>query len=430
MSPRLFLSIMLLFVLASSAPISLVGASSEMWSKTYGNGKECGDSLVETSDGGFAIAGGTGSFGAGENDFWLVKTDANGKMEWNQTYGGAESESAEALIKTSDGGFAIAGNAHSFDYGECDFWLVKTDSYGNLEWNQTYGGPGHDYARSLIETSDGGYAIGGSFDSDYEDPFGDRYLWIVKTDSYGNMEWNRTYSDSPSNYCSDLVETNDGGYLLAGGTRRYLLEANIWIIKTDEQGNIEWDRRYGGREHSGANSLVKTSDGGYALAGYLSQDFWLIKIDGSGNIEWNQTYSKSGVEEAYSLVETSDGGYALAGYTRKGQLNTGVTEGWLVKTDASGNEIWSQTYGGTGDQYLYSLVETSDGAFALAGWKTSTYAGPPDLWLIKTDKYGNIPEFPSWLILPLFLMVTFVGVIVKKRLSKSNAIRKVNGKTS
>jgi len=306
MASKMFLSIMLLFVLASSAPIGLVGASSEMWSKTYGSG--VGYSLVETSDGGFAIAGGTGSFGAGGNDFWLVKTD-----------------------------------------------------------------------------------------------------------SYGNMEWNRTYSDSPSNYCSDLVETNDGGYLLAGGTGRYLLEANVWIIKTDEQGNIEWNQRYGGREHAGAKSVVKTSDGRYALAGYLSQDFWLIKIDVSGNIEWNQTYSKSGVEEAYSLVETSDGGYALAGITSGAIGDQSYIDSWMVKTDASGNEIWTQTYGGTGDQYLYSLVETSDGAFALAGFKTSTYAGPPDLWLIKTDEYGNIPEFPSWIIFSLFLVVTLSGVILRKK---------------
>jgi len=416
---KLFLASVVLFVLVSFALISLVGASSEMWSQTYGNGKEMGYSLVETSDGGFAIVGGTGSFGAGGSDFWLVKTDANGNMEWNQTYGGAESESAMALIKTSDGGFAIVGDTESFGAGECDFWLVKTDSYGNLEWNQTYGGLGYDYARSLIETSDGGYAIGGSTDPNYEDPFGDRDLWVVKTDSYGNMEWNRTYSDSPLNSCSDLVETNDGGYLLAGGTGRYLVEANIWIIKTDELGNMEWTQRYGGRDHAGANSLVETSDGGYAIAGYRSQDFWLIKIDGSGNIEWDQTYFKSGDEEAYSLVKTSDGGYALAGVTSGAIGNQSYIDAWMVKTDASGNKIWNQTYGGIGDQYIFSLVETSDGTFALAGFKTSTYAGPGDMWLIKTDAYGYIPEFPSWIILPLFTIATLLIIICKKRLPKN-----------
>jgi len=290
-----------------------------------------------------------------------------------------------------------------------------------LEWNKNYGGPGYDYANSLIEASDGGYAIGGSFSLDYEDPFADRDFWLVKTDSYGNMEWNKTYGKTTGegyDYANALVEASDGGYLLAGNTGLYLVESKVWIIKTDEQGNIEWDKRYGGREQAGANSVVKTSDGGYALAGYLSGDFWLIKIDVSGNMEWNQTYSKLGGEEAYSLVETSDGGYALAGYTRKGQLNTGVTEGWLVKTDTSGNEIWSQTYGGTADQYLYSLVETSDGAFALAGYKSYPYPDPPELWLIKTDKYGNIPEFPSWTIIPSVLIATFVLLFLKRRLAK------------
>jgi hypothetical protein len=400
MTFRLFLSSLALFVLFSFSFFGSVGASSEMWSKTYGNGT--GHSLVETSDGGFAIAAAV----YGGTDFWLVKTDSYGNMEWNQTY---EAFSAHSLVEASDGGYAIVGGNG----------LVKTDADGNLEWNQTYGGSGYDYANSLIETSDGGYAIGGSFGADYEDPFGDRDFWLVKTDSYGNMEWNQTYGGSGYDYANSLIETSDGGYLLAGNTGLWLVESKIWIIKTDEQGNIEWDKRYGGREQSGANSVVKTSDGGYALAGYLSGDFLLIKIDESGNIKWNQTYSKSDVDEAYSLVETSDGGYALAGYTRNGQLNTGVTEGWLVKTDASGNEIWSQTYGGTGNQYIHSLVETSDGAFALAGYKSYTYPDPPELWLIKTDKYGNIPEFPSWIILPLFLTATLVVIICKKRLPKN-----------
>jgi hypothetical protein len=300
MASKLFLSIMLLFVLASSAPISLVGASSGMWSKTYGNGTA--HSLVETSDGGFAIAGVTGSFGAGGNDFWLVKTDANGNMEWNHTYGEGM---AHSLVETSDGGYAVAG--------------------GNL---------------------------------------------LVKTDKYGNMEWNQTFEGA--SICS-LVMTSDGGYALAGVTSYYSEEGDFWLVKTDAQGNIEWYRTYGG--------------------------------DGS--------------ETAYSLVETSDGGYALAGVASGAIGTEAYIDSWMVKTDANGNELWSQTYGGTGDQYIYSLVETSDDAFALAGWKTSTYAGPPYFWLIKTDEYGNIPEFPSWIFLSLFLTATFVGVTVKKRLSQS-----------
>jgi len=384
---------MLLSVLISFTLVDLVGASSEMWSKTYGSG--VGHSLVETSDGGFAIVG----------DNRLVKTDADGNMEWNRTY---EAFSAHSLVEASDGGYAIVGGNG----------LVKTDAYGNLEWSQTYGGSGYDYFNSLIETSDGKYAMGGSFNQNYEDPFDDRDFWLVKTDSYGNMEWNQTYGGSGYDYANSLVEASDGGYLLAGSTGFWFFVSKVWVIKTDEQGNMEWNQTYGGKEYAVANSVVKTSDGGYALAGRLLGDFLLIKIGGSGNMEWNQTYSKLGGEEAYSLVETSDGGYALAGHTRKGQLNTGVTEGWLVKTDASGNELWSQTYGGTGHRYIQSLVETSDGAFAMAGYISHPYPDPAELWLIKTDKYGNIPEFPSWTIIPSVLIATVALLLFKKRLSK------------
>jgi len=402
---KLFLASMLLSVLITFTLINLVGASSEMWSKTYGSG--VGYSLVETSDGGFAIAA------AGGNTLWLVKTDANGNMEWNRTY---EAFSVHSLVEASDGGYAIAGGDG----------LVKTDSYGNLKWSQTYGGPGYDYFNALIETSDGGYAIGGSFSLDYEDPFADRDFWLVKTDSYGNMEWNRTYGKAAGegyDYANALVEASDGGYLLVGNAGLWLVESNIWIIKTDEQGNIEWDKTYGG---GAAQSVVKSSDGGYAVAGYLSGDFWLIKIDESGNMEWNQTYSKSDVDEAYSLVETSDGGYALAGYTRTGQLNTGVTEGWLVKTDANGNEVWSQTYGGTGLYFVQSLVETSDGAFAMAGYISHPYPDPAELLLIKTDKYGNIPEFPSWTPLLITLVVVVATAVVYGRSLYKQAQRRVD----
>ncbi len=387
---KLFLAGMLLSVLISFTLVNLVGASSEMWSKTYGKGT--GNSLVETSDGGFAIVG----------DNRLVKTDANGYMEWNRTY---EAFSAHSLVEASDGGFAMAGGNG----------LVKADANGNLEWSQTYRGTRYDYFNSLIETSDGGYAMGGSFNQNYDDPFDDRDFWLVKTDAYGNLEWSQTYGGPDYDYVNSLVETSDGGYLLAGSTGFWFFVSKMWIIKTDEQGNMEWNQTYGGREYAIANSVVKTSDGGYALAGRLSGISGLIKIDESGNMEWNQTYSKG---EASSLVVTSDGGYALVGITSGRDGDQTYTESWMIKTDASGNEIWSQTYGEKGNQHLYSLVETSDGAFALAGYISHPYPDSAELWLIKTDRYGNIPEFPSWTIIPSVLIATVALLFFKKRLSE------------
>jgi len=311
---KLFLTSILLFVLISLPLISLVGASSEMWSQTYGGTEgDYAHSLVETSDGGYALAGITRDDYGFDIDCLLVKTDAYGNMEWNQTYGGEDSYDADAVVQTGDGGFVIAGDKYSIGEGY-DSWLAKTDAYGNMEWNKTYSGASIDHATSLVETPDGGYAI--------------------------------------------------AGYTTFGAG-----DYDFWLIKTDEHGNVEWNQTYGGADHEYARSLVKTSDGGFALAGtsgdsWVGQNeyFWLVKTDAYGKMEWNQTYGEG---SASSLVETSDGGYALAGYS--GSLDI---------------------------------------------------AGKTDFWLAKTDAQG-IPEFPSWVILPLLLTATLLILICKQRLPKT-----------
>jgi len=179
------------------------------------------------------------------------------------------------------------------------------------------------------------------------------------------------------------------------------------------QSNATWDKAYGGIDGDGASSVVQTSDGGYAIAGYTasfsfsSLDFWLAKTDASGNALWNKTYGGTLDDHAYSVVQTFDGGYAIAGHTRS--FGAGGYEFWLVKTDANGNSLWNKTYGGIGDDRAYSVVETSDGGYALAGQTTSYGAGNTDFWLVKTDVSG-IPEFPASLlitIVPLFAATLF-----------------------
>jgi len=353
-SKKLFLTSISLFVLVSLLFVGYVGASSEMWSQTYGGtGSDVAYALVETSDGGFAIAGGT----------QLVKTDEFGNMEWNKTYGEG---SLCSLVETSDGGFAIAGGTQ----------LVKTDEFGNMEWNKTYG---EGSLCSLVETSDGGFAIAGgteSFDVGSDD------FWLVKTDEFGNMEWNKTYG----------------------------------------RVDAEWIR-ITGEVHDKAYSLVETSDGGFALTGDTSphllgspRDVWLVKTDAYGNMEWNRTYGGESYEYAHSLIVTSDGGFALAGCTRS--FGAGLEDFWLVKTDTYGNMEWNMTYGGEEWERAYELVVTSDGGYALAGYTRSFGAGLEDFWLVKTDEHG-IPEFPSWIILPLLLTATFVAIICKQRLPKT-----------
>ena len=364
-----------------------------MWNQRYGGTKDDHAlSLVATSDGGYALAGYTESFGAGDEDFWLVKADSSGNQLWSKTYGGAVRDEAYSLVQTGDGGYAVAGFTESFGFGGNGVWLVKTDASGNIEWNRTYGG---GKAYSLVQTSDGGYALAGSIVS----PSYGNDFYLLKTDADGNEQWNNTYRrTNAGEFAYSLVQTSDGGYALAGATTLSGPPAypDFWLVKTNASGNMEWNNNYGG--DGMVESMVQTSDRGYLLAGYTvtdsnGSDFWLVKTDASGNMEWNKKYGGDSSEHAYSLIQTSDGGYALAGYTVS--FGAGDEDFWLVKIDSSGSQLWNKTYGGNGTESVESLVQTSDGGYALAGYTDSFGAGDCDFWLVKTDENGAIAPEPA-----------------------------------
>jgi hypothetical protein len=369
-----------LFVLLSF--VVVVDADSLVWSQTYGGVEfERAYSLVATSDGGYALAGST------SNNFWLIKTDASGDMEWNKTYGGENDDCATSLVVTSDGGYAIAGyyNGSGFLAGDYKNWLVKTDEFGNMEWNKTYGEPDDLIFRSVVETSDGGYALVCN-------------ELLVKTDEFGNVEWSKTCEGVTGR---SLIETLDGGYAMAGYR---------FLVKTNEFGDVEWNQTYEGAYWYGGGSLIGTADGGYALAGAYN----LIKTDEIGDVEWSLTYELEDV--ILSLVETADGGYVVAGYKI---MDVGDfvedRDMWVSKIDEFGTIEWEQTYGGEYIDEALSLVKTSDGGYALAGRTESFGAGTSDIWLIKTDENGVVPEYSSWLFPTLLLVATSVIIIYKKR---------------
>ncbi|MCW4053150.1 MAG: hypothetical protein NWE78_08090, partial [Candidatus Bathyarchaeota archaeon] len=224
----------------------------------------------------------------GGSYFWLVKTDASGSHMWNQTYGGPSNDRAHSVIQTVDGGYALAGFTNSFGAGDFDFWLVKTDASGNYEWSQTYGKPSIDRAHSVIQTVDGGYAIVGytwSFGA------GNYDFWLVKMDSAGTHQWNQTYGGEGDDVGYSLVQTDDGGYTLTGYTSSLGAGGNdFWLVKTDASGSHEWNQTYGGPNYDEAYCMVQTVDGGYALAGYFTPlvfgptDFWFVKTDQYGVI--------------------------------------------------------------------------------------------------------------------------------------------------
>jgi hypothetical protein len=363
------------------------------WSKTYGGiDDDAAFAVAQTKDGGYAIAGARDLGYAGSFDFWLLKTDAYGNEQWNRTFGGGLAEHAYSVVQASDGGYALAGITYSFGAGTRDIWLVKTDAYGNMEWNETYGGSWYDTARSMIQTNDSGYAIVGShgtFNGDYSD------FYLVKTDANGNMLWNRTFGGKNTDWGRSVVQTSDGGYAIAGYTDSFGEGGHdFWLVKADALGNAQWNKTYGEAWFDEAHSVVQMSDGGYMLAGCTqssdatSYNLCLVKTDSFGNMQWNNTYGETGNDTEVSIVQTDDGGFAMLGDTMF--HSTGDFDFLLVKIDSLGNAQWTRTYGGSETESAWALVQTGDGGYALAGYTYSFGAGRSDAWLVKTDESGFV----------------------------------------
>ncbi len=320
-------------------------------------------------------------------------------IEWSRTFGMLEDEEIEkedvarALIQTTDGGYAMLGYTRFYPSGPwvytSDFWLIKTDPDGNEEWNQTYGLPGYsdqESGTSIVQTYDGGYALVG-----YSGLFPElesHDLWMVKTDSAGNMEWNKTYGGAEDDRGYSVLQVSDG-YVIVGYTASYGAGSyDFWLLKTDSAGNMQWNRTYDGGSSEHAYSAILTSDGGYVMAGTTGsfgaglRDFWLIKVDSAGNMQWNKTFGGINYDTAYSVLQTSDGGYAVAG--RTDSFGAGDDDFYLVRTDSGGNMVWNETYGGISHDRAYSLMQTSDDGYLLAG--DYNFSG----WLIKTDSMGAL----------------------------------------
>ncbi|MCC6012044.1 T9SS type A sorting domain-containing protein [Candidatus Caldipriscus sp.] len=367
--------------------------SATSFAKTYGGiGYDFSYSVQQTSDGGYIVAGATSSFGAGSGDIILIKTDANGNISWAKTYGRAGWDEARSVQQTSDGGYIVAGRTNSFGAGSYDIILIKTNANGNISWAKTYGGTDYEEASSVQQTSDGGYIVAGRT---YSFGAGGYDIILIKMNANGNISWAKTYGGTDYEEASSVQQTSDGGYIVAGATSSFGAGGyDIILIKTDANGNISWAKTYGGTDWDFASSVQQTSDGGYIVAGYTysfgagSYDIILIKTDANGNISWAKTYGRAGWDEARSVQQTSDGGYIVAGYTYS--FGAGSYDIILIKTDANGNISWAKTYGGTDWDEARSVQQISDGGYIVAGRTYSFSVGSDDIFLIKTDANGDI----------------------------------------
>jgi hypothetical protein len=277
--------------------------------KTFGGlFSDSGNYVQQTSDGGFIIVGEKGSV------VWLLKTNSNGSMMWDKTFNGLLSNRYFGLCvqQTTDGGYIIAGYRYSSILQEGGIWLIKTDSAGNKLWVKTFGEWDLDWDEGCCvqQTSDGGYILTGS----KTEPFPSyKAVWLIKTDSNGNMEWNKTFERAGYDFGYFVQQTFDGGYIIIGLT--VIFDWQVWLIKTDNVGNMEWDKTFGVNDF--CYCVQQTTDGGYILTGVTcsfgagKDDVWLIKTDSNGSIMWDKTLGGSDSDWGYFVQQTSDGGYII-----------------------------------------------------------------------------------------------------------------------
>jgi hypothetical protein len=314
-----------------------------LWEKSYGtSASEEAYSMKETSDGGYVVVGSTFSFDGTSKDVWLLKLDDSGIVEWEKSYGGGRHDVGNSVQQTSDGGYIVGASTMSFGSGEvsgeeycCGIWVLKLDLNGNVEWEKSYGPTGTEARIPVKQTSDGGYVVVGL---NYPISLNGGDFWVLKLDSAGNIEWEKAYGDY-EDQPSSIEQTSDGGYIVAGVRDDYNGNTEIWTIKLDSSGDLEWQYAFGtdsGSFGTSSTEVTQTSEGGYILGGRASTDFWLFKLDSNGDVELQKTYGTAdGLDRLSSIQETSDGGFIGTGLTLSPDSES--IDLWVLKLDSEGN---------------------------------------------------------------------------------------------
>lgn len=345
-------------------------------------------------------------------------------IEWLRCYGGSERENAFTMSITDDAGFIVAGSAMSNDgdvsnnYGQSDCWILKLDADGEIIWERNYGGTGTETAYAIKSTSDGGYLFAGatnSINGDVQGQHGYYDVWVVKTDSVGNIIWQNCLGGGNRESAYAAAECHDGGYILAGYTLSddgdisvHLGEEDAWVVKLDSTGNLEWEKTFGSDIREYANTIMQTPDNGFIMGGAqriinsstLWDDAWIVKMNSTGNLEWERTYGGVEAERIYSIVQTDDDGYVFAASTASNDGgvtgNHGSADFWIVKIDNSGELIWQKCFGGSDSDVPNHIMRTDDHGFIICGNTRSDdgdvngYSGAGDAWVIKIDSVANL----------------------------------------
>jgi hypothetical protein len=353
---------------------------------------------IQTDDGGYIAIGNSASFDPSlvYYDVYLIKTDAAGTLQWQKTIGSPFWESGYGFNKTSDGGYIIVGSKTNQADNTTDVYVVKVDGSGDVQWEKTFGGPKNDKARAVEQTLDGGYIVFGDSASFGSVPF-QQDMYVIKLGGDGSKEWETVIGGDFTEWTWGGMQTSDGGYVVIGDTRSFSTPvgfADAYLVKLDEDGNQVWDKTYGDVNIDMGRSVLQTPDGGFLIAGETfpagasANKAYLVKTDLDGNMQWSRTYGPASQDTvARSVKATPDGGFIIAG---EQNAPTGFDKnGYLLKVDALGDLQWDATYGGASIEFIYSVSVTSDDGYILAGRTLSYGAGNYDAFLIKLNSEGE-----------------------------------------
>jgi hypothetical protein len=410
------------------AEVLLAQAPEIEWQRALGGSlDEFGLAMDLTGDGGYIVAGSAlssngdvpGNYGG--TDWWIVKLNATGTVEWSQHYGGSLNEQPNSIRSTSDGGFIAAGSSSSsngditLNQGLSDIWVVKLSPVGDIEWQRTYGGTLSETAFDIEETTDGGYVVVGearSNDGDVSFNNGFTDCWLVKISSTGNLLWERSYGGSAGETGFSVRATSDGGFVIGaiasssnGDVTDPLGLEDFWVIKTDAQGEIEWQRNYGGSNFETGCTVLPSQDGGYILGGntvstdgdihvaFGLRDMWIARLSETGEIEWGNSFGGGAIDQMRRLWLHPSGDIFVAGFTDSNDgdvtSNNGDRDAWVLRVSSSGSLLWQKAMGGTGSEGFTEVLPTADNGYILIGSTTSNNGyvsgnnGGRDLWLVK-----------------------------------------------
>ena len=410
------------------------------WVQNFGgSGDDTPRSIIQTSDGGFAVLGFTNSTDGdltnkslNVNDYWLLKLDAEGNMQWQKTYGGSGDDRGQKIIQTSNGGYAITGFAQSADgdgsnnEGFHDNWVLRLDASGNILWEKSFGFSGHDHSYDIVETPDGGLFFSGFLDITSSNGEGGTSIfsgltrhgvgefWGTRLDADGNIMWRKFFGGTNNDRSFGVINAYDGGFILVGASESNDFDISnskgsydFWVVKVDKNGNFEWDRSFGGTGIDQAQDIAKTADGNYVLVGntfsadtqvsqnYGESDIWLVKMSDTGEFIWQQNYGGSGFDDAHSVSLTANGGFIIAGNSRSADKdiseNQGENDFWMLTTDENGQILKEFSIGGTNLDFAYDAIESNDGSILLVGETASSnfpiinHKGGADLVIAKVN---------------------------------------------